>query len=165
MIAWIAAGPFLVISHFHKTAIDFGVLQAFVFGSFITGTRLVKPLMNRFSVNTLFVFVLLSSLVASIFALVMALLLPTFLSFIVIAMMIFSLASGILFPILNQFAMESSQVPMATKVAIFSATMTACAMLGTVYISIFSDGGLITMALFLVIVSAVANVLKLAMKA
>lgn len=164
MIAWIAAGPFLVITHFHHSALEFGILQALVFGSFILGTRVVKPLMKRLDVQAIFNYSLIISTVAAIYALISALLLPHILSNLIIAMMLFSLASGILFPILNRLAIEASQQPMAMKVAVFSALMTSCGMLGTVYVSAFNVTSLFSLALFLVIVAGISALLKLKLK-
>ena len=42
MIAWIAAGPFLVIGQFKQSTLMFGVFQALIFGNLIVAAQTVK---------------------------------------------------------------------------------------------------------------------------
>lgn len=140
MIAWIAAGPFLVIESFHYSALTFGLLQGLVFGSFILGTQLVSRFIEKLSMNTISKISILLAFTGGLSSFVLSLLTGEYLFCVVIPMMIFALGSGIGFPVFNRLAIEGSNESMGIKMALFASFMGISGLLGSIVISSFYTG-------------------------
>lgn len=140
MIAWIAAGPFLVIESFHYSALTFGLLQGLVFGSFILGTQLVSRFIDKLSTNKITEISILLAFMGGLSSLVLSLLIKEYLFCVVIPMMIFALGSGIGFPVFNRLAIEGSKESMGIKMALFASFMGISGLLGSIVISSVYSG-------------------------
>ena len=160
MIAWITAGPFLLIDHFHFTSLGFGISQVFVFGSFILGTRLVKPLMKRLNLGAMIKLGLSLAFVGSIYALITASIWPDIIWNTLIALMIIVMGAGLVFPVFERLGIESSDEPMGSRVAISSFLMSLAGMFGSIVISATYNGTLFSLAIILITFSTVAIVLQ-----
>lgn len=164
MIAWIAAGPFLLIDRFHFHTISFGIAQAFIFGSFIIGTRLVKPWMKLLSLKTIIKIGISISLLGGIYSLGTSIIFPNNIWNMIIAMMLLAGGSGLAFPILNRLAIESSIEPMGSRVAISSSLMGISGMIGSAIVSQVYNGTLFSLGIILFILSAIAALLRIMSK-
>ena len=123
MIAWIAAGPFLVIESFHHSALSFGYIQVLVFVSFILGTQLVSRLIEKISIKKITKLSILLAFVGGLLSLVLSLLMRDHLFDVIFPMIIFAFGSGIGFPVFNRLAIEGSKESMGIKMAIFASFM------------------------------------------
>ena len=160
MIAWITAGPFLLIDRFQFKTLSFGIVQAFIFGSFIIGTRFVKILMKYFKLKTIITTGISLSLIGGVYALSSSLIWPNVLWNMIVAMMLLAGGSGLAFPILNRLAIESSNAPMGSRVAISSCLMGVSGMLGSAIISSVYNATLFSLGLILFVFSAMAVMLQ-----
>jgi DHA1 family multidrug/chloramphenicol efflux transport protein-like MFS transporter len=120
MIAWLVCGSFLVIERFQLTGISFGLIQAAIFGCFILGTRLVKPLMKTKRLNFIIKLAVSFSSTAAIYALLTAFIWPDVLWNMVIAMMLLGIGAGSGLPVLNRLSIEASNEPAGAKMGIYS---------------------------------------------
>lgn len=140
MIAWIAAGPFLVIESFHHSALSFGYIQVLVFVSFILGTQLVSRLIEKISIKKITKLSILLAFVGGLLSLVLSLLMRDHLFDVIFPMIIFAFGSGIGFPVFNRLAIEGSKESMGIKMAIFASFMGISGFLGSIVISSFYTG-------------------------
>lgn len=140
MIAWIAAGPFLVIDSFHYSALAFGLLQGLVFGSFILGTQLVSRFIDKLSINKITKISIVLAFTGGLLSFVLSVLTAGYLINAVLPMMIFALGSGIGFPVFNRLAIEGSNESMGIKMALFASFMGISGLLGSIVISSFYTG-------------------------
>lgn len=106
MIAWIAAGPFLLIDRFHFSTLSFGIIQGVVFTGFIIATRVVKHLMDKFDLHVIIKFGTGLAIIGAIYAVITSLIFPNILWNMVIAMMLIAGGTGLAFPILNRLSMK-----------------------------------------------------------
>lgn len=140
MIAWIAAGPFLVIESFHYSALAFGLMQGLVFGSFIVGTQLVGRLIGKLSIEKITRVSMLLAFIGGLLSFVLSLLAKGYLFNAVFPMMIFAFGSGIGFPVFNRLAIEGSNESMGIKMALFASFMGISGLLGSIVISSLYTG-------------------------
>ena len=112
LIAWITAGPIIVIEQFHFKPFVFSIVQAFIFGSFIVCIQLVKQLMKVISTKTIIMIGIILTSCGGLYLLISSIIWPEIVWNTVIAMMFFASGSGFAFPILNRLAVESSNAPM-----------------------------------------------------
>ncbi len=164
MIAWIAAGPFLLINRFHLSTLDFGLIQAVVFICFIIATRFIKQLMKTLELQSIIKIGMIFFVIGGIYALCTALGWPTLLLNIVIAMMLIGAGSGFAFPILSRLAIESSSEPMGSRVAVSSFLMGLSSTLATVLVSRVYNGTLFSLAIILFILSIIPLALSYRIK-
>ncbi len=159
MAAWIAAGPFLVIDKFHYGVFGFVIFQAIVFGCFIIGTRLVKPLMKRYKIPSLIKFGLTCALCGGVLSLLLAVLLPQILYGMIISLMLVAGGTGLCYPILNRVAIEASTEPMGTRMAVFSSLTGSFGMIGSGLISSVYNGTLLSLSVILISFTIIAFLL------
>ena len=115
--------------------------------------------MQRFKLETVIRLGIYLSLLAGFAAILSALLAAELITGIIIAMMVFLFASGLLFPILSRLAVEASTVAMGNKMAVFSSIMTFSGMLGTCYVSFLPASNILfTMPALLCICSVCAGI-------
>src|SRR3990167_11015180 len=150
MIAWIAAGPFLLIDHFHYGTIGFGIAQVFIFGSYIVFTRSVKYLMTKLKLKNITIIGIVIAMIGACYALTTSLIFSESPWNMIIAMMLIAGGSGLVFPVVERLGIESSQEPMGSKVAISSLLMGLSCMVGSALISGFYHDTLFSLSIILV---------------
>ena len=160
MIAWIAAGPFLLIDRFHYGTIGFGISQVFIFGSYIVFTRLVKFLMTKLTLKKITTIGITITTLGASYALIASLIFPNTPLNIIIAMMLIAGGSGLVFPIFERLGIESSQEPMGSKVAVSSLLMGLAGMFGSALISGFYNDTLLSLSTILLLLCVIAVVLR-----
>lgn len=120
MIMWITASPLLIISKGHYSVFFFGVIQAFVFGSFIGGNRMIKKIIDKRNIQTLINWTFQLAPIGAIGMLIGSLLWPQNILVLSFFMMFVAFACGMCFPVMNRLAIESSDRPMGQRIASFS---------------------------------------------
>lgn len=140
MIAWIAAGPFLVMDSFHYSGLVFGVLQGFVFGSFILGTHFVSHFIGKVAISKITKISIFLAILGGCLSFILSFLIKDYLFSAVFPMMIFAFGAGIGFPVFNRLAIEGSTESMGIKMALFASFMGISGLLGSVVISSFYTG-------------------------
>lgn len=140
MIAWIAAGPFLVMDSFHYSAIAFGLMQGFVFGSFILGTHFVGKFIERIHIVKITKISIFLAVLGGVLGFVLSLIIKEYIFLAVLPMMIFAFGAGIGFPVFNRLAIEGSREPMGIKMALFASFMGISGLLGSMIISSLYTG-------------------------
>lgn len=148
-IAWLTAGPLLLIDSFHYSPIMFGLVQALVFGAYIFGNRLVKYLLEQFTIAHLVWLGLLISVSGSVCGAIFSIYLSQSLLTFIVAMTIFSFGSALCFAPLNRAIIETSTEPMGVRMAIFAVCLGAFAVFGSGLASIFFNGTIASLALLI----------------
>lgn len=145
-LAWITAGPLLVILHFHYSAVVFGIFQAIVFGAYILGTRWVNYFLEKFGVISLIRMGLAIALCGGLLVLITGMYFSNSIYPFLFAMMIYAFGSGLCFSPLNRAVIESSNEPMGVRVALFTVFLTSFAVLGSGLASLFFNGSIASLA-------------------
>ncbi len=117
MIAWITAGPFLVISTFNYSTVWFGLFQCFIFAAFIVGAKLTRTLLDKHGAATIVKNTISFTFLCSVIALVSSIFIHN-LQLLIIYMAIISATAGACCPILGRKAIESSKESMGLSVTI-----------------------------------------------
>jgi DHA1 family multidrug/chloramphenicol efflux transport protein-like MFS transporter len=159
MIAWIAAGPFLVIESFHRTSITFGLIQGMVFGSFIVGTQVVRRFIGKMPISQIKKTSIALACFSGFLSLAFSLVAVERLFDVVFPMMLFAFGSGIGFPVFNRMAIEGSEEPMGIKMALFSSFMGIGGLFGSIVISSFYNGTILSFALIIFVIACLLALL------
>ena len=159
MIAWLSAGPFLVMTTFHQSVFTFAVFQLLVFGCYIIGTRAVKFFLEKHKRSNLITIGLFVALLASGLALIFAFFIPKQLLSIVFSMMFIAGSGGFCSPMLNRTAVEATSVPMGARIALYSCLMSMFGIIASALISGVYNGSLLSLALILFVFTTTAFVL------
>ncbi len=146
-ISWIAAGPLLVIESLKYQAITFGWMQAAVFGAYIFGSHLVNFLLKTHDAHRLVPLGLSVSLISGICLLLFSLLLPNQFYLFLSAIIFYSFGSALCFAPLNRLIIESSNQPMGIRVAMFTAGLMLCGVIGSSMASIIYNGTLFSLSI------------------
>lgn len=160
MIAWLVAGPFLVMDAFKYSEFYYAFLQLLVFGSFILTTGLVKPLMKMLPLNKIINVGLGLSLLGGVLTVIFSIAFPTNLWPFIIAMMLLVGGCGLAFSILSRLAVEASDQPMGTRVAAYTTLQCILSVFASVVVSIVYDGNLISIAYIMLGLSVVPFLLR-----
>lgn len=146
MIAWIAAGPFLLIDRFHLSTMHFGIIQGIVFSGFIIAARAVKHLMTKFDLHAIINFGTGLAIFGSVYFVTTSLIWPNAWGNAVLAMMLIAGGTGLAFPILNRLSIEASEEPMGSRVAISSFLMGISSTLASAIMSFVYNDTLLSLA-------------------
>lgn len=163
MVTWITAGPFLVIETFHGNSFQFGTLQLIVFSGFIIGSQVIKKLIPTFNSNHLANSGLALTLLSAVLATSFTFFHPEYLSLFIITLVGLTLGSASVFPILQRLAIEASDEPMGSSMAVFSSIMGISMGTGSLLASISYTGTSFSIAIViagLVILACLANLFR-----
>lgn len=155
-LAWITAGPLLVIVSYQKTAMIFGLIQAVIFIAYILGCHLVKYFLLWFPVRKIIWLGLIVAAVGGIIIFSLAYFYPHALLFFVLAMMIYAFGSAICFSPLNRLIIDASSEPMGVRMAFFIVCLQGSAVLGSGIASIVFDGSIMSLAAIVAFASIIA---------
>lgn len=137
MIAWICVSSFLIIEQFHYTLFCYGIMQAFIFGGFILGSRLVLFLIEHLLPKIILRASIIIIVCSSLMMVILSTLYPAKILPIIISVFFLAIGSGLGYAILNRLAIESSDAPMGSRIAIFSWCTSVFAVLGSLIASYF----------------------------
>lgn len=138
LICWVVETPFLLIEHYQKSVIEFGLIQLCVFGFFMLGAQITGRLVHKYEPLQLIKVGLSLALVAAI-ALAMSSFFQLPLYLLVGLTMISTLGSAMTFGPLSRLAVEACQEPMGRRMAIFSSYMSFFGVFATGLISLFKE--------------------------
>jgi Bcr/CflA subfamily drug resistance transporter len=155
-IAWLVAGPFLVITQFHYEPFIFGLLQILVFGFYILSNRLVKRMMETLGVNQLIVRGLTLTFLGASLAILNSLLFPSYLSGLILGMMVYSFGFGFCSAPLQRLAIEAASEPMGCRMAILSTSLGVFGLFSTILVNLSYNGQLISLSTILGLTATVA---------
>lgn len=161
IVAWLTAGPALVMEMFGYSPFAFGLFQLCIFGALILGTQSLKRFVDRYTLNTLITVGLTMSVFASLAALVLAIILPEYLPATIVGLMLFAGGTGLAFPSLNRIAIESSTAPMGLRVATFSTGTGLSSIVGSGIVTLFTPASLMLLPTVLLSFSGLALLLYL----
>jgi DHA1 family multidrug/chloramphenicol efflux transport protein-like MFS transporter len=150
-LAWITAGPLLLIESFHYSAIYFGIVQAIIFIAYIYGNRWVNYFLEKLGVISLIHLGLGITLSGGILILLSGLYFPNTLYPFFLSMMIYSFGSALCFAPLNRSIIETSDEPMGIRVALFTVFLTGFAALGSGLSSLFFNGTILSLSYIIAI--------------
>lgn len=159
-LSWITSGPLLIIETFHCSAITYGIMQAFVFGAYILGNAFVKKKLATWGSDFLIHLGLGIAFLGGVLMLGFAYLQPLGLYTFLVAMIIYSMGSGLCFSPLNRSIIETSDEAMGARVAMFTVFLTSFAALGSAFSSLFFSGSLLSLAWIISIPAALACFFK-----
>ncbi len=150
LICWVVETPFLIIQGYHRSTMEYGLIQLYVFGAFIIGAQITGQLVHRVHPLKLISIGLWVGLIGSMaFAIVSFLKLPLWI--LIMAMMLTALGFAMTFGPFSRFAIEVCKEPMGRRMAIFSSYMSFFGVIATYLVSICDHetmGGLSLMVFF-----------------
>ena len=158
-IAWLTAGPFIIVDEFNLSVLMFGIYQAIIFSCYVFTNFLINKLIDKYPVNHFILVGLVITLSGGVYAAISAVLFPNYLLGLIIGMMIFSFGSGLTFAPLNRLTIESSPEPMGIRMAMMSTYMTVFGVVGSILGSVFYNGTLASLGFVLASVSSLAFII------
>lgn len=158
LIAWLTIGPSVVIERFARPPTTFAWAQCAIFSCFMLCTYAVKPLMTRFALTHLTRIGLGLAASSTILGCITAFIWPQVLWPSIVAMVGLAGGAGCAFPILGRLAIEASDIPMGSRVAMTSFTTGLFGVLGSLWITLCFQGHLLSMQLALAALTAAALV-------
>ncbi|MBN1683978.1 MAG: hypothetical protein JW855_00825 [Gammaproteobacteria bacterium] len=161
MIAWITAGPLLVIKEFHYSSFYFGIFQAMVFGSYIIGTQCVKILLKKFDAPFMIHSGLAITLGSALLAVCLTYIFPKNMVVFVITLMFYVFGSGLSFAPLNRTIVEASPKPMGVKMALASTLGTGFGALASAFTTVCYNETLLMLAIIIFTVSLISYLLHI----
>ncbi|MGE3954266.1 MAG: multidrug effflux MFS transporter [Parachlamydiales bacterium] len=139
MLGWITASPFLLITGLGLTPLQFGALQIPVFGAYIVGAALVKPLMKRVGKEGLIAFGVLFATLSAL-SMIIALFFPSHFLSLVLPMSGYALGFGFASAPLNRTTLTATEEPRGAAVAVFYLGMAGSATLISLILSLIHEG-------------------------
>lgn len=159
MISWLLAGSFVTVNVFHRSTLAFGIMQGFVFGSYMLGTTVVKKISHAGNHQKLIESGLVIVLIASILAVIISYFWANGLIGFMIALMLVCFGSGLFMPILSRLTLEQSDAPMGVKVTVFSVVRIGSGVLGAIAVPLFYAQNLLSIALIILAFTAITGLL------
>jgi DHA1 family multidrug/chloramphenicol efflux transport protein-like MFS transporter len=147
---WMFAAPFLMIEKYATTNLYYGLSQAFIFGCFLIGAKLTDHMLLHHNLKKLIWFALLVSILGVILFLLNALLVDKIL-YSIIAMMVISTGTSMLFGPVNRIAIEASAHPMGRRTAVFSVLISLSGALTGWSLSVLNINSLISLSVLFII--------------
>ena len=136
LIGWMISGPFIVIQLFHYSTIDFSIIQACIFLSFIIACKIVvKYAHNHYQ---LFIHIGQACLfIGALSACIVSWFLADSLLSTILCIMLITFGFGLSLPILSRLTLETSHVAMGVRVTIFSVIRVSSGCIGSLAITLF----------------------------
>ncbi|STX39957.1 multidrug effflux MFS transporter [Legionella feeleii] len=158
-MSWLVCGPFLVTNEFHYKPLYFGIFQLLVFGFYMVANRLVRFLVDKMRLNQLIELGLFILLAGSLFSMATSLLYPSHLFGLIGGIMLFAFGFGLSSASLQRLAIESSDAPMGSRMAVLSTGLGISGLLATGLVSLTYHGKLSSLASILFATAVCASLL------
>ena len=158
-MSWLVCGPFLVTNEFHYKPLYFGVFQLLVFGFYMVANRLVRFLVDKMRLNQLIELGLFILLAGSLFSMATSLIYPSHLFGLIGGIMLFAFGFGLSSASLQRLAIESSDAPMGSRMAVLSTGLGISGLLATGLVSLTYHGKLSSLASILFATAVGASLL------
>jgi Bcr/CflA subfamily drug resistance transporter len=159
-IAWLSAGPLLVIESYHYSVVIYGFIQSAVFTAYIAGNSVVNKLLETREAPQLVNIGLAITMVGGLLMLPATIMFPQQFYLFLIAMIIYSFGAAISFAPLNRLTIESSDQPMGIRVAMFTVGFTLFGVLGSAIASLIDIGTTLPLAILIALSITIACVLR-----
>lgn len=157
LVAWIITSSILLITHFHFSTFEYGLIQSLIFVGFFIGTKITGKLTHETTNNSLISSGIILVVIGSLISLITNLLLPHTVWGIVIGMFALCLGSGIILPILSRLSLESSKQPMGVSMTVFSIIRIGSGVIGSLVMVLLFAGSFTSMTI-LIFICALATV-------
>lgn len=146
MIMWITLGPFLLIDKFYFSELEYGAIQLLVFGCFIIGTKLVKPLLNKYEKSSIVFWGVAIALCSGVYGFFTTVFFSNTVWNIIIMMTGMTFSAGLILPILRRLAIEACTENMGLRVAMSSTLFCAFGVFGSLISSYLDTESLVAIA-------------------
>lgn len=157
---WMFESPFIIIQLYQKSTLYYGIAQAVIFSCFFVGAELVKVLLRKHTVRNLIRISMLIAIIGSMLFLCAATYWPSMLVAIV-AMMVISLGTSMVFGPINRVAIEACSQPMGRRTAVFSTTISLAGAACGWILSLIQTKTLLSVGILIVISMLFATLLLL----
>lgn len=151
MIAWITAGPFLLMNEYEFSIMQFALTQSIIFLCFVIATQFSKKLSKTLNLNNIVIIGIILTIIGGIYSIFTATIWSHEIWDIIIAMMFIAAGSGLCTPILSRVALDASDEPMSLRVAFASTSAGVSGMISSAIISLLYNGTLISLSFVLFI--------------
>ncbi|MEQ9116408.1 MAG: MFS transporter [Rickettsiales bacterium] len=118
-IAWIVAGPFLVIETFHMSEADFGFIQLEVFGTYAAACLVVNKISTKYDPFKLLKTGHKICIISSVSAVILSYIFIDNLKVITVMLILISVGNAFVLPVANRLSVESSRLPKSYVVSFF----------------------------------------------
>lgn len=145
-IAWLSAGPLLVISAFDYSPFAFGVIQAVVFSVYMIGMITMQRFLQYFGGQKVIQSSLLLIFVCTVASISVGYYYPQHLLLFIACLLPYPLGAALAMTPLNRLIIEASDEPMGARMSIFSIFFGAFASLGSGLASLYYDGTILSLA-------------------
>ena len=149
MITWITVTPFLLINYYGFSGIQFGLVQGLVFGAFMAAGFIMRHFIERYDWHRIIWVGFAVGVFGSALLLFAASAWPQHIWPLITGMTLISISSAIKNPLLSRLGIETSQQPMALRVALYMFITMLCGMLVSNMASSISVSSQLPLALFL----------------
>jgi DHA1 family multidrug/chloramphenicol efflux transport protein-like MFS transporter len=139
IMGWITTSPFLLMNTLHLTPLQFGWLQVPVFGAYIVGAQLVKPLMEKIGKDKLIIFGLSIASLAGLGWLLLPFLYPEKIVSFILPMVGYTLGFGFAAAPLNRTTLTEAQEKKGTAIAVFYLMMVGLGTIISLILSVFDE--------------------------
>lgn len=156
--AWIFESPFIIIEVFNFSTLFYGIAQTIIFGFYLVGAVLTKLLLDRITILQ-FMYISLIVTILGTVALILTALLYNHIALVIIAMIIISLGTSMLFGPLNRLAIQACGEPMGCRTAIFSMGVGLAGVAAGWILSIMNSEGLLPLAILMLLCVILAAIL------
>lgn len=152
---WIIESPFIIIKHYAKSELYFGIVQSCVFGSYILGAQTARRLISKISAKKL-CDLGLSIVACSIACLIIFSYFEFSIYLIISSMMGVAFGASTQSGLLNRLAIQSASEPMAQRVAVYSLMFSISATTGGYLVTLVNDMSFDNIAFLMAVCSGIA---------
>lgn len=153
--AWIFESPFILIEVFNTSTLFYGITQTIIFSFYLVGALVTRWLLDILTIIQ-FIRTSLIITIGGTILLVLTALFYNHLSIVIIAMIIISLGTSMLFGPLNRLAIEACKEPMGCRTAIFSMGVSLAGVTAGWALSIMDSDGLLPLSIFMFVCIIIA---------
>jgi Bcr/CflA subfamily drug resistance transporter len=154
LFGWITVSPFLLMTFLHVTPLQFGWLQLSIFGAYIVGAQMVKPLLEKIGQEKLILFGLSLASLSGVLLICLSIFYTNKIFSFVLPMVGIALGFGFASAPLNRTTLTATTERKGAAIAIFYMTMTGLGILISLLLSLpnknaISIAGVIATSVFL----------------
>ncbi len=157
-IAWLSAGPLLVISAFNYSPVAFGLIQAVVFTVYMIGMLSMQRLLSYFGAQSVIQSSLLIIFICTIASIGFGHYYPEHLLLFIMSLLPYPLGAALAMTPLNRLIIEASSEPMGARMSMFSIFFGAFASLGSGLASYYFNGTIISLAYLMALSGVMAAI-------
>ncbi len=138
MMAWMLAGPIIIVDKYHLNTFYFGLFQCLIFLSYIIGSKFITNKITEKNITVLTRLGIAISFIGALIQFLLILLFPHALLILIVTLMVITFGSGFSTPVLIRLAISESDEPMGQRMTIVSLMQMTTAACFTLIISSIS---------------------------